>query len=63
MTIKKKTRKKILELVDLIIEIVKLIKKGFSEKDAVKEAANKFNISFDKANKIWKKRKKFPFIT
>ena len=63
MTIKKKTRKKLMELVELIIEIIKLIKKGIPEKEAVKEIAQKFNLSFAEVNKIWKKRKKFQFIT
>ncbi len=63
MKISRKTQKMICELVGLIIEILKLIKKGIPEKDAVQMSAKKFNISSDKAYKLWKKHKKFSFIT
>ena len=63
MKISKKTKKQIGAILNLIIEILKLIKKGIPEKDAVKTVAHNFDIPFDKVNKLWKKRKKFPFIT
>ena len=52
MKISKKTRKQIGAILNLIIEILKLIKKGIPEKDAVKAEAHNFDIPFDKANKF-----------
>ena len=63
MKISKKTKKQIGAILNLIIEILKLIKKGIPEKDAVKAAAHNFDIPFDKANKFWKKRNKFKLFT
>ena len=53
--IKKKT---ISSIINIAIEILKLILSGLTESEAINLAAKKHSLSFEKANKIWKKYKK-----